>query len=52
MHTLKVANYVLLGGVSEDFKPGRQPLRIVLRDCSKEATEKPGYIWVFSTKTR
>ena len=39
-HNLKVENHVLFGGLSEDFKPGRQPLRIALSFCSEEVREE------------
>ena len=29
VHNLKVENYVLFTGLSEDFKPGRWPLRLL-----------------------
>ena len=46
-HNLKVENYVLFHGLSEDFKPGRQPLR----SLSEEVREESEYM-SFSTKTR
>ena len=49
---LKVENYVLFVRLSEDFKPGRQPLRIALRDLSEEVREEPAYTGVFLAKTR
>ena len=47
MHNLKVENYVFLGGLSENFKPRGQSLKIALRDCSEEVREELGYIWLF-----
>ena len=44
MYNLKVEKSVLFGRLSEDFKPWRQPLRIVQRDCLKVVREKPGDI--------
>lgn len=37
-HNLKVENYNLFGGLSEDLSPETQPLRS-LRDCSEKVTE-------------
>ena len=52
MYNLKVEKSVLFGRLSEDFKPWRQPLRIVQRDCLEVVREKPGDIGVFATKNR
>lgn len=41
MYKLKVENYVLFAGLSEDFKPGRWLLRIALRDFSEVLREEP-----------
>ena len=46
MHCLKVENYILFGGIFEEFNPGRQESQVALRECS------PGYIGVSLTKTR
>ena len=46
MHNLKVEGSVLLGGLSEDLKPGRQDTYIALRYLSEEVREEPGYIGV------
>ena len=51
-HNLKVESYVSFCRLSEDFKPGRQPLRIALRDCLEEAREEPRYIGTLRQKTR
>lgn len=37
-HKLKVENYALFGGLSEDLSPEKQPLRS-LRDCSEKVRE-------------
>ena len=50
MHNLKVENYVLLGGLSENFKPREQSLKIALRDCSEEVREELGYIGVLQDR--
>lgn len=34
MHCLKVENYILFGGIFEEFKPGRQELQVALRERS------------------
>ena len=52
MYNLKIEKSVLFGRLSEGFKPRRQPLRIVQRDCSEVVREKPGDIRVFATKNR
>ena len=52
MDNLKVENHVLYDRLSKGFKPGRQTLRIALRDYSKEERQNPGYIGIFATKTR
>ena len=45
MHNLKVENYVLFGGPSEDFKP-----RIALQDCSEEVRGEAGTIGVLQQR--
>ena len=50
MHNLKVENYVLLDGLSENFKPRRQSFKIALRDCSEEVREELGYIGVLQDR--
>ena len=35
MHNRKVENYILFSGLSEDFKPGRQPLRAISYNAEK-----------------
>lgn len=50
MHNLKVENYVFLGGLSENFKPRGQSLKIALRDCSEEVREELGYIGVLQDR--
>ena len=42
----KVEGSVLLGGLSEDMKPGRQDTYIALRDLSEEVRKEPGYTGV------
>ena len=52
MYNLKIEKSALFGRLSEGFKPRRQHLRIVQRDCSEVVREKPGDIRVFATKNR
>ena len=51
MHNLKVENYVLFGRQPEDLNLGYSFLDSSER-CSEVVREGPGYIRVFSTKTR
>ena len=51
MHNLKVEGAVLLGGLSEDLKPGIQDAYIALKDLSEEVREEPEYIGVLQQKT-
>ena len=50
MHNLKVENYVLLGGLSENFKPRGQSFKVALRDCSEKVREELGYIGVLQDR--
>ena len=43
MHNLKVENYVLSGGLSEDSSLGAVS-QIALSDCSEEVREEPGEV--------
>ena len=45
MHYLKVENYILFGGLSEDSIP-EAASQIALRDGSEEEREEPGHIGV------
>ena len=47
MHNLKVGNYILLGGHTEDFSPGGAS-QVALRGCSEEVSEEPGYTGAFT----
>ena len=51
MHNLKVENYVVFGGHTEDLSLGDR-LSDALRNCSEEVREEPGYIGVFAVKTK
>ena len=51
MHPLKVENYVLFGGLSEDLSLGSS-FSDHSRNCSEEVREEPGYMGVFATKTK
>ena len=42
-YDLKVKNYVLFGDIIEDYITWNISSQIALRNCSKEAREKPGY---------
>lgn len=48
LHDLKVENYVLFGGITEDSSPGYS-LR-AFKDCSREVREEPRYRGVFAEK--
>lgn len=50
MHHLKVKNYVLLGGLSENLKSRGQSFKIALRDCSEKVREELGYIGVLQDR--
>ena len=49
--SLKVENYVLFGGLSEDSSLGNN-LSESSEGCSKEVREESEYVGVFATKTR
>ena len=51
MHNVNVENYVLFCILFEDFKPGKQPLRIVLRDCLEEVRKEPEYIGILQQRS-
>ena len=50
MHNLKTENYVLLSRQNWGLEPRMQPLRQLLRDCSDEIKEEPGYIGVLQQR--
>ena len=51
-HNQKVENYVLFGYITEDYIAQESASQIVLRNCSKEVREEPGYIGVFAEKNK
>ena len=50
MHDLKTENYVLPSRQNWGLEPRMQPLRQLLRDCSEEIKEEPGYIGVLQQR--
>ena len=52
MHNLKVECYVFFGGLTEDFKPGRQRLKLTLRKLLQGGEGGARIYRSFATKGR